>query len=112
MAALPAGRDKLSAMWPFRAAVVLSFLLLPLHAQTTPAELARVTVRKWTSGGGIPGLAHVIREGESDAVLALSGVPHAENSGDATIAGSHYSGIYDAHRVGSIWQLGRREPLE
>src|SRR5689334_9548429 len=90
------------------------------HAQSSPAELAEAIVnafctRSETGFASIypfregreslsmalksnaprrPGLATVIRSSPTTAVLLLSAVPVLANSGDATVAGRGFSGLY------------------
>jgi hypothetical protein len=107
------------------------------EAQTSPAELAQAVVERWSAGtekkfasiypfregrdalsaargakSRVAGLANVIRASEGQAVLLISGVPSLPNSGDATVAGAEFSGVYEARAESGAWKLHSRIPLE
>jgi hypothetical protein len=105
----------------FLAAVTITFCA---HAQTSPTELAQAVVQRWSACSPADfaaiypfregrdarseavaaqfvraqGLAKVIRTSGDHAVLLLSGVPVGFNSGDDTISGRRFSGLYAARR--------------
>jgi hypothetical protein len=60
----------------------------------------------------VAGLQRVIREQGDRAIMVLSGVPRVGNSGDETILGRGFSGVYEAGKQGRDWKLLRRIPLE
>jgi hypothetical protein len=83
------------------------------RAQNSPSELAHSLVERWTAESPrVAGLANVIRTSTGQAVLLISGVPKAPNSGDATIGGRDFSGAYQAHSESGRWKLGARIPIE
>jgi hypothetical protein len=114
------------------------FLGAQVQAQTTPLALARTVVERWAAGSAaefgavcpfreareafseaegdrdarLPGLAEVVQSSSDRAVLLISGVPRTLNSGDATIAGRGFSGVYEARSEGGVWKLSARVPLE
>jgi hypothetical protein len=59
-----------------------------------------------------PGLATVVRASGSRALVIVSAVPAMPNSGDATLAGSLFSGLYDSRPGTSGWYLHSRIPLD
>jgi hypothetical protein len=82
-------------------------------AQTSPAELAHSVVERWAAEPSrTAGLANVIRTSAGRAVLVVSGVPRLPNSGDATIVGRSFSGVYEAHSEAGHWKLSGRIPLD
>jgi hypothetical protein len=86
---------------------------LQARAQTSPADLAQSVVRRWSAESSrTPGLANVIRLREGRAVLLISGVAVAPNSGDATLAGLGFSGAYEARSEAGAWKLGAKIPLD
>src|SRR5258708_3721470 len=125
--ALTAGISKLLV---FGAAAVI----FPPQGQTPPAQVAEAVVRPLSPGAGkkiaplhpllegrnalsaaksrTAGLAKVIRASEEQAVLLISGVPLLPNSGDATVAGAEFSGVYEARAERGAWKLYSRIPLE
>jgi Peptidase family M1 domain len=60
----------------------------------------------------VKGLSSVIAADERQATLLLSGVPLTGNSGDDTIYGMGYSGVYESVAEGGSWRLERQIPLE
>jgi hypothetical protein len=115
-------------------------LLLAAHggAQSTPDELAKRVAQLWETGSGAEfaavypfregrelhagitrakvgrtkGLSAVIDKGEKRAVLLLASAPLTGNSGDDTIYGMEYSGVYESLAENGVWRLERRLPLE
>jgi hypothetical protein len=106
------------------------------RAQSSPQELAQTLTDRWAAGATAKfaavypfregrevltavaagklagGLARVIRVSQAQAVLLISGVPLLPNSGDATIMGAAFSGVYESLAEGGTWKLSRRIPLE
>lgn len=96
-----------------RRILVAAAIAFQAHAQTSPAELAHNVVERWAAEPArVAGLANVIRTSSDRAVLLISGVPKLPNSGDATIAGRSFSGVYEANSEAGRWKLGARIPLE
>jgi hypothetical protein len=60
----------------------------------------------------VKGLSSVIAADERRATLLLSGVPLTGNSGDDTIYGMGFSGVYGSVAEGGSWRLERQIPLE
>jgi hypothetical protein len=60
----------------------------------------------------VKGLSSVIAADERQATLLLSGVPLTGNSGDDTIDGMGFSGVYESVSEGGSWRLERQIPLE
>jgi hypothetical protein len=108
------------------------------HARSSPAQLAQAVVdgfcnrseREFASiypfregrealsmalaagASRKPGLADVIRVSATRAVLLLSAVPMLANSGDATVMGRGFSGLYEARPGTDGWELHSRIPLD
>jgi len=125
-----------------RTALLFCVFTVPIASeawcQSTPAELATAVVKRWTGTSEsdfaavfsfpegretfsemaqaqfdrIGGLAEVIRTDGGKAILLISGVPLLENSGDATIEGRGFSGLYEARADGGRWALVGRIPLD
>jgi len=77
-----------------------------------PFAEGRQTFRAAGDASRSHGLAKVIRGAEEAAVVLLSGVPLLPNSGDATIIGMGFSGLYEARPTRGDWRLTRRIPIE
>jgi hypothetical protein len=92
----------------------LAMLVECAWAQGSAQELASAAVQRWSKEqpDRTKGLSNVIRTDGQRAVLLLSGVPLTGNSGDDTILGIGFSGVYEAQAEGGRWTLGRRIPLE
>ncbi len=92
----------------------LAMLVECAWAQGSAQELAGAAVQRWSKEqpDRTKGLSNVIRTDGQRAVLLLSGVPLTGNSGDDTILGIGFSGVYEAQGAGGRWTLGRRIPLE
>lgn len=120
--------------------VCLVIALTVVHAwcQSSPSELASTVVKRWAGTSAeefaavfpfregrnafsesaegqfdrIGGLAEVVRQGNGEAVLLVSGVSRVENSGDATIYSRGFSGFYESRKEAGHWVLSSRIPLE
>jgi hypothetical protein len=125
-------------MMDWRIVAFALFLGAQAHAQESPLALARAVIERWSGGSAaefgavcpfpeareafseaegdrlsrLPGLAEVVQSSSDWAVLLISGVPRTLNSGDATIAGRGFSGVYEARLEGGAWKLAARVPLE
>src|SRR5215472_14902368 len=90
------------------------FLVCRIHAQSTAQELASATLDRWASGKGerARGLSSVVRSDSTHAVLLISGTPLTGNSGDDTILGMEFSGVYEASLTAGNWTLGRQIPFD
>src|SRR4029077_13788125 len=94
-------------------ALAVALTTLQARAQTSPAELAQSVVKRWSGESSrAPGLAEVVRTSAGHAVVLISGVALAPNSGDATIAGLGFSSAYEARSQDGRWRLGAKIPLE
>jgi len=117
---------------------VAAFFVVAMHAeaQDSPQALATAVVRQWSSGssqdfdavfpfgggrdefthaaqmGRRGGLSQVIRDHQDHAVLAISGIPVVDNSGDAVVGGRDFSGLYAAQRNGGRWALDHKIPFD
>jgi hypothetical protein len=128
---------KLTTVMSKAGLLVAAPVLFHAEAQTSPAELAQAVVEHWSAGAEkkfasvypfregrddlsaalgaksrAAGLANVIRAGDGQAVLLISGVPLLPNSGEATAAGAEFSGVYEARAEGRAWKLHSRIPLD
>jgi len=102
--------------------LLLARLILDRFASGTPEEFAQVfpeedgralvsqAVSK--SRQRIPGIARVVWSSQNRAVLVLSGVVLAGNSGDETSAARAFSGFYEATKSEGSWKISRRLPLD
>ena len=97
----------------------MKFLLLlmamaPARAQSTAQELADSVVQQWAgkSAQRFKGLSQVIHGNDTKATLLLSGVQRTGNSGDDTILGMDFSGMYEASLEGQHWKVDRQIPLD
>lgn len=110
----------------------------PAHAETSAARLAQSVVDAYCAGSENdfasiypfregraslsmalkarvsrePGLATVVRASRRRAVVLVSAVPTMPNSGDATLVGSYFSGLYEARPGRRGWYLHLRIPLD
>ena len=93
---------------------MLAMLAARAWAQGSAQELASSALQRWSGDQAdrIKGLSSVIGTDGQRAILLLSGVPLTGNSGDDTILGIGFSGVYEALTEGGRWKLGRRIPLE
>src|SRR5260370_25025340 len=127
-------RRALTAVMSRIVLLVAASVIFHAEAQTSPAELAQDVVERWSAGAEkkfasiypfregrnalsaaksrTAGLAKVIRASEGQAVLLISGVPLLPNSGDATVAGAEFSGVYEARPEGGGRKLPRRIHLD
>jgi len=121
--------SRLSAMVVFWAMAVCG-----AGAQSSPEELASAISERWSAGSKaefetlfpfgegrkifsespqrLRGLGSVIGRNSEEAVILLSGVPSLPNSGDATVGGIGFSGVYRARSVRSGWKLDASIPLD
>src|SRR5260370_2724301 len=127
-------RRALTAVMSRLVLLVAASVIFRAEAQSSTGELAEAVVERWSEGAEkklaciyrlregrnalsaaksrTAGLAKVIRASEEQAVLLISGVPLLPNSGDATVAGAEFSGVYEARAEGGAWKLHSRIPLE
>jgi hypothetical protein len=109
-----------------------------IYGQSSPQELANTVLQRWTEDSAAAfasqfpfregqethsnalrsklerakGLSSVIHADQNRAAILLSGVPLTGNSGDDTIYGMGFSGIYEALADGERWRLDRQIPLD
>lgn len=126
-------------MYPVKLHICAAFAFAGfLNAQSSPQELATAISQRWISGSTeefaslypfreaqsihagfvksktdrVAGLSNVIQSDKSKAVLVLSGIPLTGNSGDDTIYGMAFSGLYEAVPDNGRWRLERQIPLD
>ena len=109
-----------------------------IQAQSSPQALATAISQRWTEDSPAEfaslypfqegreihsnavkskterakGLSDVVHAGQTRATLLVSGVPLTGNSGNDTIYGMGFSGIYEASAEGGRWRLERQVPLD
>jgi hypothetical protein len=98
--------DRISQQWVGGSQAEFSAVYPFPEGRQIHAGLLRAKIER------VKGLSSVIAADERRATLLLSGVPLTGNSGDDTIEGMGFSGVYESVSVGARWRLERQIPLE